>query len=604
MPEYLAPGVFVEEIEIGPKSIEGVGTSTAAFIGECERGPVKPTLVTGVEQYRRLFGTYAWKTNGQPSTSFMRQALEGFFSNGGKRCFVTRVVGDAQLAKLNIAVTRGGDETSPEAGEAAAARKRAAELKEDAVNKAGEAKAAAEQAAAETDPEAKARAEKDATAKAKAAERAKEKAEEAIALAHQAAANVQGGPVFTVGALGPGAWGNRILISFSKASVEAMPMAADKKGKLFRAVVEYWKDRDQQPWLQEVYDNVSIDPRSPDYVVKRVSGYSSLIDISASEDPNLTVDETVSANDIEPSGKTKQIWLTNGSDAKKLSLPDYLGSEEPGARTGLSALETVDEAAIVCAPNAQDVEGLDLALVTHCEKLKDRFAILQTSGGPKSAADLAAPTDSQFAAYYYPWIKVIDGGSGVARLIPPVGHLAGIYARTDIERGVHKAPANEVVRGARGVEVEVTRGEQEILNPRGVNCIRKFPGRGIRVWGARTMSSDPLWTYINVRRLFNYLEESIEEGTQWVVFEPNNQRLWSRVRQTVSGFLTTAWRDGALMGTTADEAFFVKCDETTMTPNDIETGRLIVLVGVAPVRPAEFVIFRVAQWRGGSAIEE
>jgi hypothetical protein len=519
----------MEEIEIGPKSIEGVGTSTAAFIGECERGPTEPTLVTGLEQYRRLFGSYAWKTNGQPSTSLMRHAVEGFFGNGGQRCFVTRVTGDkAVTAKLSVAVAR-GDKTAGH---------------------------------------------------------------------------------FVVEALGGGSCGNSISIIISKASVEAMPMAEGEKSKLFRAVVEYWKDKEQQgtegatPWLQEVYDNVSTDPGSPDYVVKRITGYSSLITVSASEEPDAKADETISRDDLEPSGKVKQIWLTNGSDADRISLPDYKGSEEPGRRTGLAALETVDEVAIVCAPNAHEIPGLDLALVTHCERLKDRFAILQTSRGPKKVADLAPPTDSMFAAYYYSWIRVVDGGTGVARFIPAVGHLAGIYARTDVERGVHKAPANEVVRGALGVEVNVTRGEQEILNPRGVNCIRVFPGRGIRVWGARTMSSDPLWKYINVRRFFNYLEESIEEGTQWVVFEPNNQRLWSRVRQTISGFLTTVWRDGALMGRTAKEAFFVKCDETTMTANDIETGRLIVLIGVAPVRPAEFVIFRIAQWRSGSSIEE
>jgi len=179
--------------------------------------------------------------------------------------------------------------------------------------------------------------------------------------------------------------------------------------------------------------------------------------------------------------------------------------------------------------------------------------------------------------------------------------VAGVYARSDVERGVWKAPANEVLRGAVGLDPDFSTGDQEILNPRGVNCIRALPGRGIRVWGARTTSSDPLWRYINVRRLFLYIEESIDQGAQWVVFEPNDQRLWARVRQTVSDFLTTVWRSGALMGTTAEEAFFVKCDETTMTQNDLMTGRLIVLIGVAPVRPAEFVIFRIAQWTRGAS---
>jgi phage tail sheath protein FI len=165
---------------------------------------------------------------------------------------------------------------------------------------------------------------------------------------------------------------------------------------------------------------------------------------------------------------------------------------------------------------------------------------------------------------------------------------------------VHKAPANEIVRGALELKVAITKGEQDILNPKGINCIRAFPGRGIRVWGARTTASDNLWKYVNVRRLFLYLEESIDEGTQWVVFEPHDEKLWARVRQSVSEFLTRVWRDGALMGKTPEEAFFVKCDRTTMTQNDIDTGKLICIIGVAPVKPAEFVIFRIAQWTAGA----
>jgi hypothetical protein len=209
-----------------------------------------------------------------------------------------------------------------------------------------------------------------------------------------------------------------------------------------------------------------------------------------------------------------------------------------------------------------------------------------------------------YAAFYYPWIKVYDSITKLYKPIPPGGHVAGIYARSDIERGVHKAPANEKVRGVKELEFQITKGEQDILNPRGVNCIRFFPGRGIRVWGARTLSSNTLWKYINVRRLFIFIEESIEEGTQWVVFEPNDQKLWARVKQTITQFLTRVWRDGALMGSTPEEAFFVKCDRTTMTQDDIDNGRLICIIGIAPVKPAEFVIFRIAQWQGGSAVTE
>jgi phage tail sheath protein FI len=201
-------------------------------------------------------------------------------------------------------------------------------------------------------------------------------------------------------------------------------------------------------------------------------------------------------------------------------------------------------------------------------------------------------------------VKVFDPVTELPKSIPPGGHIAGIYARTDQERGVHKAPANEVVRGATDVDILVTKGDQDILNPKGVNAIRVFPGRGIRVWGARNMILDPLWKYINVRRLFIFLEESIDEGTQSFVFEPNDEKLWDRVRQTITQFLTRVWRDGALMGTTPEQAFFVKVDRTTMTQDDIDNGRLIVLIGVAPVKPAEFVIFRIAQTRGGAEVAE
>ena len=213
--------------------------------------------------------------------------------------------------------------------------------------------------------------------------------------------------------------------------------------------------------------------------------------------------------------------------------------------------------------------------------------------------------DTKYGAVYYPWIRVANPlGNGESMLVPPSGHMAGIYARSDTERGVHKAPANEVVRGAIGLALQITKSEQDSLNPIGVNCIRAFPGRGIRVWGARTISSDPAWRYINVRRLFNYVEESIELGTQWVVFEPNDVDLWERVKRDITAFLTRVWRDGALFGTTPEEAFYVKCDEELNPPEVRDAGMLIIEIGLAPVKPAEFVVFRISQWAGGTAVSE
>jgi phage tail sheath protein FI len=212
--------------------------------------------------------------------------------------------------------------------------------------------------------------------------------------------------------------------------------------------------------------------------------------------------------------------------------------------------------------------------------------------------------DSKYAALYWPWVKVFDPSSGKPKFVPPSGHMAGIWARSDDERGVHKAPANEVVRGAIALELQITKGEHDQLNPSGINVIRAFPGRGIRVWGARTLSSDPAWRYLNVRRLFNYVEESILEGTQWVVFEPNDLDLWQRVKRTANSFLLGVWRDGALFGATPGEAFYVKCDSETNPPDVIDRGQLVVEIGIAPVKPAEFVIFRIAQFSGGAALSE
>ena len=282
----------------------------------------------------------------------------------------------------------------------------------------------------------------------------------------------------------------------------------------------------------------------------------------------------------------------------------YIGKDNgPGARTGLKCFEEIDEISLVAAPGVISAAVQD-ALLTHCENRKDRFAILDSPETVQGGVDkLPRPRDSKYGAYYFPWIQVYDPERGNV-YIPPSGHVAGVYARTDNERGVHKAPANEIMRGALGLRYQISRGEQDILNPRGINCIRLMQGNGIRIWGARTLSSDPSWRYINVRRLFIMVETSIERATQWVVFEPNDFRLWKRVTRTIASFLTLVWRQGALMGETPEKAFFVKCDEETNPPEVIDVGQLIVEIGLAPVKPAEFVIFRIGQMPAGGGVQE
>ena len=281
----------------------------------------------------------------------------------------------------------------------------------------------------------------------------------------------------------------------------------------------------------------------------------------------------------------------------------YIGRDGgPGRRSGIKCFEEVDEIAILAAPG-QISPAVQDALLTHCETRKDRFAILDSPESISGGIDrLPKPRDSKYGAYYFPWIQVYDPEKGNV-YVPPSGHIAGVYSRTDSERGVHKAPANEMIRGALGLKYAVSKGEQDLLNPKGINAIRHLNG-AVRIWGARTLSSDPSWRYINVRRLFIMVESSIERATQWVVFEPNDHRLWKRVTRTISSFLTLLWRNGALMGTSPEQAFYVKCDEETNPAEVVDAGQLVVEVGLAPVKPAEFVIFRIGQMASGGGVEE
>jgi phage tail sheath protein FI len=281
----------------------------------------------------------------------------------------------------------------------------------------------------------------------------------------------------------------------------------------------------------------------------------------------------------------------------------YIGKDNgPGQRSGLKCFEEVDEIAIVVAPG-QTSPAVQDAILSHCETRKDRFAILDSAETISGGVDrLARPRDSKYGAFYFPWIQVYDPDKGNV-FVPPSGHIAGVYSRVDSERGVHKAPANEIVRGALGLKYNISKGEQDLLNPKGINAIRFMSG-AIRIWGARTLSSDPSWRYINVRRLFIMVESSIERATQWVVFEPNDHRLWKRVQRTITSFLTLLWRNGALMGTSPEQAFYVKCDAETNPNEVVDAGQLVVEIGLAPVKPAEFVIFRIGQMASGGGVEE
>jgi phage tail sheath protein FI len=303
--------------------------------------------------------------------------------------------------------------------------------------------------------------------------------------------------------------------------------------------------------------------------------------------------------------------------APPVSAGDLVTSDFAGdvaKRRGIGGLAAVDEITMVCVPdiwaisengNGAGVKDLQGKLIAHCENAGDRMAILDAPPEmiPQDVLEWRlndAGYDSKFAALYWPWIEVMNPLDNKPLTIPPSGHVAGVWCRTDATRGVHKAPANEVALGANSVAFQITQAEQGSLNKVGINCIRAFSGRGIRIWGARTLSSDPEWRYINVRRLFNYVSESIMQGTQWSVFEPNDQKLWIQLRIAATSFLTRTWREGALFGSSPDQAFFVKCDSETNPPDVIEAGQVVCEIGIAPVKPAEFVIFRLSQYTDGS----
>lgn len=348
------------------------------------------------------------------------------------------------------------------------------------------------------------------------------------------------------------------------------------------------------------------------YLVNQVRG-SALIEVT--EQRGAAQGRPASQTVTLPDASATPAAPPSGQVAR-VDAAEYVG--DSGARTGFGGLESIDEITMVAVPDlmgayqrgAIDAEGVrtvQLAVISHCEQMGDRVAILDAPPGlsaqqVRTWRNDEAGYDSRYATLYYPWVRVFDPAAGRNTTVPPSGHVAGVWARSDAERGVHKAPANEVIRGAVDLEIRLSRGEQDLLNPIGVNCVRAFPGRGIRIWGARTLSSDPAWRYLNVRRLFNYLEESILLGTQWVVFEPNDDRLWSSIRRNVTAFLTEEWRRGALFGRTADEAFYVKCDRDNNPQESIDQGRVVCEIGVAPVKPAEFVVFRLAQFSDSTSL--
>ena len=333
-------------------------------------------------------------------------------------------------------------------------------------------------------------------------------------------------------------------------------------------------------------------------------------------DDNYVGNATFDAVEISDAGTAmpkEGSYVLSGGGFKPLTVADFIGSAPE--RTGINGLEAIEEVRLLVCPDImvgydgseaakEHIKSVQSGIIAHCERMRYRFAILDTPPdlNPQEVKEWRETVgfDTSYAALYYPWVRVPDLVAGGTKLMPPSGYVAGVYNRIDNSRGVHKAPANEILAGVVALEIEISRDEQGFLNPNGINCIRSFPNRGIRIWGARTLSSDGSWRYINVRRLFIYVAASMDIGLQWVVFEPNNDRLWAKVRRDVTAFLRTVWGSGALFGASESQAFYVKCDGELNTAEVRDLGQLIIEVGIAPVKPAEFVIFRLSQWAGAA----
>ena len=571
MAEYFSPGVYVEEYDNSPRSVEGVGTSTAGFIGFAEKGPTKgaPLLVTNFKNFQKFFGGFLSEyTHGE--YRYLANSVEQFFVNGGTRCFVSRVApADAECASKKMGILEVSAANEGKWGNRiqislSSVIKRKMQL----VEKTGES-----------------------TYKVKSAEGFRE------------------GDIVEFG----GAY-NRISMIYDDQVTFETKFKGDPVDKevIPKKVVRLVTFDIQVRFNDDIenYFDVTLNSSSPAYIEARLAN-SNIIKVSVGavkdakvkgekgETPTIEISNPV--EQILGKGNTEGTFaLDGGSDGNMSSVNagTFIGIDNgPGERTGIQSFLENNLVNIIAVPGVT-IPEVEVALVAHCENTKSRFAVLDMPKEQYKTDELInfrSVIDSTYAAMYHPWIQVFDRGSNKTDFVPPSGAVMGVYSRTDIARGVHKAPANESVF-CTGLKVNYTKDEQDILNPEGINLIRALPGQGIRIWGARTASSSSSFRYINVRRLFIFVEESIKASTNWVVFEPNDSMLWSRVSITVASFLDNLWRAGMLAGDSASEAFFVEIGTNTMSRDDIENGRLICNIGIAPTKPAEFVIFRISQF--------
>jgi len=561
MAEYLSPGVYVEEYDNSQRSIEGVGTSTAGFVGMAQKGPAKgaPTLITSFANFQRIFGGYLSEYEYQDKR-FLAASVEQFFTNGGRRCYVSRVIPeDAKAAEetkgiLKVKASSEGSWGNKVQVTVKTVKKKKLMLSKKLENESYEAN------------------------------------------------NVSG---FEEGA----------LVAFDD-QYNTITSIVDNKITFSHAFDGLLKDGGSIPGnvpclvevdvqiqygdARESFTGLNFRADSVNYIVTRLKD-SELVTVEVQEAKEETEGLLNPVEKIFGAGEEEgTIALSGGSDGsiEKAGAGIFIGSDNgPGERTGIESFQENDQISMLAVPGITEPEVVT-KLVSHCENMEDRFAVIDMPFDYKTTDKLIEyreMIDTTYGAMYHPWIQNFDRTTQKPGYFPPSGAVMGVYARTDVSRGVHKAPANETI-SCTGLSVNFNTGEQDILNPAGINLIRKLPGQGIRIWGARTAGSNSTFKYVNVRRLFIYIEKSIKTNTGWVVFEPNDSTLWARVKISISSFLNTVWRNGMLAGATEQESYFVEIGESTMTQDDILNGRLICNIGIAPSRPAEFVIFRITQF--------
>ncbi len=717
MPEYLAPGVFIEETSFRSKSIEGVGTSVASLVGPTRTGPLSgvPEALTSFADFERTFGDAAdltFKVDDTTTTTvpnYTSHAARAFFDNGGKQLFVARVsrAADDGSGPTALTAAKADDQTDVTftsrfpgavANYALELHWKSTEhlLVETVLNTVSEGEVVflvANSVPVAAKSGAKPTADKfpmDVKAIVKRIGADFVVQNTAVALkpgttdpiggadpltALKIAALPTDAKVYRVSARRPqqsaladgtlavlklkksGGVGLNLsafdasfnfstfstLVGFldAKGSILTLP-AARNAGLATDVSLPLAVLQGQSAFIESLSVRLfdldvhrtgkdgeiiwrtgsltvapglgnSLDALLPVTPARKMDELTQPVACALGTSPTGTkvlaaLEKLYDPADLAPpagslDGPRCIIKLTGGTDGSVPAAVDYAGTEDLiNGSTGLAALESVEDISIVMVPaaaaHATTHKAVLMEMQKHCRKMRYRVGIVDPREGMSlgEVREFRNDFDDTRLALYYPWVVISDPtGARLEMNVPPSGFMAGIFARTDVDRGVHKAPANEVVLGALKFEQDINKFQQELLNPNGINCLRSFPDRGHRVWGGRTLSSDPEWKYVNVRRYFHFLERSIEKSTQWAVFEPNGEGLWANIRSSVEDFLYNEWKSGRLLGGTAKDAYFVRCDRSTMTQNDIDNGRMVCVVGVAALKPAEFVIFRIGQ---------